>query len=480
MQSHHNLPAKIRPPDPVDTQKKSQNTSTNSVPIHKDLDSWIRLLHLSTLPKELDSPLTVGQFLNGKILTDIALAQGLIKDHEIVSNSPETLCRLVVEQLFKEECVEAQNETIMLLSKGNALVLEKILRALKALRKLTIVETIFANVPELSYQGLQDGLEKLSPASLCSEDSCDERLSSICPENYRSISSALPGPSSAEQELEEKYYQLSHELGETRFAAENWKWQYEQLDERLKAIQETNDNLESALLSIRSEYKEQYKEKVREMKWKHEKEKDEILINMSDVSNCAQKEAISLQREVNRLQGLLTKNQASADEILRERNSVIESNTKLQREKAEMKSELQMLRGQLKEAQQNFKLKLDLAIEEKIRCSERWEKEKKVLLESLHSLVEQNVKRPELNEPTLVEDDVSNLHEDIEASISKPKPTAKATSIVLREKNKDALLRVNPIYRKWMQNRRDNPLDFFSLLLLFIFRVLRYIAGAKL
>lgn len=201
---------------------------------------------------------------------------------------------------------------------------------------------------------------------------------------------------------------------------------------------------------------------------------------MSDVSNCAQKETISLQRELNRLEGLLTKKQESADEILRERNSMIESNTKLQREKAELSSELEMLRGQLHQAQRNYELKLDLASEEQIRYSERWEEEKTVLLESLHSLVAETDERGKLNETTVVEDHVSNLYEDIEASVSKPEPTSKAKSMGLRrDKNADVLLRINPGYKKWMQNRQGSPLDFFSLLLLFIVRVLRYIADAK-
>jgi len=477
MLSPDNLPEESGPPDPFDTPKESENSSTDGVPIHKDLDSWIRRLHLSTLPKGLESPLTTSQFLNGKILTDIALAQELIQDCEVISNSAERLCRLVVERLFKEECVEAKSEIITLLLVGNAWVLERTLYALKALRQpSTPVVSLDTNALEISYQGFKDGEEKFSPASLSSEDSDDERLSSICPEKCRSISSAPPGPS-AEQALEEKCYELSRELGETRFVAENWKWQYEQLDVRFKAVQESNDTLESTLISVRSECTERHKKQIREITLKHEKEKDELLININDVSSCAQEDTQMLQRELKRLQGLLAQEQLSTDEILQERNSVIEYNTKLQREKAELSSELQVVRRQLKEAHENFKLKLNLASEEQKKSSERWENEKTDLLESFHIVMEESIECREQHETTLVEDHVSNLQEDIEASFRKPKKIAKVEGKLLREKRTDVVLRINPRYRKLMQNRQVNPFDFFSLLLLFIFRVLRYIAG---
>jgi len=205
---------------PYTTKDLRQSDNEQSpIVIDEDLDNWIKGLHLSTLPKDRQTLLDIAEFMDGKIVTDIALAQDLISDADVRFNSPEKLFRLVIERLFKDESVEAQYKVIERLMMGEGQVLDKTLRALKAFRLPRSISESFhysEPVPEQTNYS-EECEEELTPDSVSTEDTWEGEIS---PHQFTMSLSSTGSVRSRDEALEEKCYDLSRNLTQTRSTAE--------------------------------------------------------------------------------------------------------------------------------------------------------------------------------------------------------------------------------------------------------------------
>jgi len=339
----HNSHAGTPPHCPTEYLTESENKQSATITIDEDLDAWIRALHLSTLPKGFPTALTTIEFLDGKVVTDIALAQELIIDSEVMFNSPEKLFRLVVERLYENESVVTRTKIVEWLILGDIVVLEEILHALKDLRQPKPTQHCLEYVErQPGHPNYSDEGEKRSSlVSICSEEWSEG-------ESYpfqvsRSMSLVPSSPCSADVVLEEKFHELSCELGQTVTIAESWKQKYEKMNIRFNAVQENNEVLEDTL-KVKTELTEKHEKQIREITSKFESEKEEMLMSIRELSKCTRDETITFQNELKSLKSLLAYEQQCIIEISEARHKVSRSNAELYRHKAELSSELMTLR----------------------------------------------------------------------------------------------------------------------------------------
>jgi len=474
----HSPHAGTPPHCPTEYLTESENKQSATITIDEDLDAWIRELHLSTLPKGFPAPLTITELLDGKVVTDIALAQELIIDSEVMFNSPEKLFRLVVERLYESESVDSQKKIVEWLVMGDIVVLEEILHALKDLRQPRHTQHCLENVETQPGHPdyFDEGEKRLSLDSICSEAWSEGEC---CPFQVSRSMSLVPSSScSVDAVLEEKCHELSRELSQTVTIAEGWKQKYQKMNIRLNAVQENNDVLENTL-KVKMELAEKHEKQIREITSNYESEKEEMLMSIRELSKCARDETMSFQKELKSLKSLLAYEQQCITEISEARRKVSRSNAELYRHKAELSSELMTLRWQLKKTRENLKQKLNRANEEHENYKKRWEHERTDLLESIQVMMEERIVAQKTIESTPLEEKLSILHDDVEEALFLKKRIRNKVDDRehLDVENGLVISNYNIKCKKLMQNRMSNPFNLLSLLIFLLVRVLRKSVG---
>jgi len=242
------------------------------------------------------------------------------------------------------------------------------------------------------------------------------------------------------------------------------------------AAEENNHFLESTLFRVKVQLLEKHKEQIREIISKQKLEKEDLLKNIKELSNCIQEESLSFQRELKSLKSLRTYKQKCIVEMSQK---VTTSNAELHREEAELSSEIQSLRRQLKNTRENLKLKLHVANDEHNHYKSKCELEKKDLLKIITGMMEKRTDSQRTIESSSCKWKISRLHDDVEdALIVNNRIKTRKLDLKYVDLDTEVMIKRSCISSNMCTwNRTSSPFSLLSLIIFIILHILRKLVG---